>query len=176
MHSSKWPAGLCPLQAKVPGAKKGGEPLPEGMLWLLLTGDVSPFPAPGTCRLAGLSWPPLHTQACTHASTLSPPVPLPSPPPLPQVPTADQVRSVTALLQERSALPAHVTQVLAALPEGTHPMVQLSQAVLSLQVGSKFSAAYNAGVHKSKCVAPRYVALHGVGRAVECCCCCCCGC
>ena len=29
------------LQQKLPGAKPGGEPLPEGLLWLLLTGDVS---------------------------------------------------------------------------------------------------------------------------------------
>lgn len=28
------------LQAKLPKAKAGGEPLPEGLLWLLLTGDV----------------------------------------------------------------------------------------------------------------------------------------
>ncbi len=29
------------LQEKLPAAKPGGEPLPEGLLWLLLTGDVS---------------------------------------------------------------------------------------------------------------------------------------
>lgn len=29
------------LQQMLPGAKPGGEPLPEGLLWLLLTGDVS---------------------------------------------------------------------------------------------------------------------------------------
>lgn len=29
------------LQKMLPGAKPGGEPLPEGLLWLLLTGDVS---------------------------------------------------------------------------------------------------------------------------------------
>lgn len=28
------------LQQKLPGAKPGGEPLPEGLLWLLLTGEV----------------------------------------------------------------------------------------------------------------------------------------
>lgn len=28
------------LQAKLPRAKAGGEPLPEGLLWLLLTGEV----------------------------------------------------------------------------------------------------------------------------------------
>lgn len=28
------------LQGVLPGAKKGGQPLPEGLLWLLLTGDI----------------------------------------------------------------------------------------------------------------------------------------
>jgi len=28
-------------QKKLPGAIKGGEPLPEGLLWLLVTGEVS---------------------------------------------------------------------------------------------------------------------------------------
>lgn len=28
------------LQAQLPAAKEGGEPLPEGLLWLLLTNEV----------------------------------------------------------------------------------------------------------------------------------------
>jgi hypothetical protein len=28
-------------QKKLPGAISGGEPLPEGLLWLLITGEVS---------------------------------------------------------------------------------------------------------------------------------------
>ncbi len=28
------------LQEKLPAAKQGGEPLPEGLMWLLLTGEV----------------------------------------------------------------------------------------------------------------------------------------
>ena len=28
------------VQEKLPAAKEGGEPLPEGLLWLLLTGEV----------------------------------------------------------------------------------------------------------------------------------------
>jgi hypothetical protein len=31
----------CALQEKLPSAIPDGEPLPEGLLWLLLTGDVS---------------------------------------------------------------------------------------------------------------------------------------
>lgn len=35
------PSLLCLLsQEKLPAAKEGGEPLPEGLLWLLLTGEV----------------------------------------------------------------------------------------------------------------------------------------
>ena len=35
--------GLCMgtlSQEKLPAAKEGGEPLPEGLMWLLLTGEV----------------------------------------------------------------------------------------------------------------------------------------
>lgn len=35
-------------QERLPGAKPGGEPLPEGMLWLLLTGQASSYVR---CRL-----------------------------------------------------------------------------------------------------------------------------
>lgn len=31
------------LQKKLPAAQQGGEPLPEGLLWLLLTGEVRCF-------------------------------------------------------------------------------------------------------------------------------------
>lgn len=31
---------LLSVQEKLPAAKEGGEPLPEGLLWLLLTGEV----------------------------------------------------------------------------------------------------------------------------------------
>ena len=52
-----------------------------------------------------------------------------------QVPTADQVSGLSEDLRSRSKLPQHVLKVLDALPEGTHPMTQLSTAVMSLQVG-----------------------------------------
>mmetsp|Transcript_9601 Transcript_9601/g.26085 ORF Transcript_9601/g.26085 Transcript_9601/m.26085 type:complete len:464 (+) Transcript_9601:114-1505(+) len=92
------------LQSSLPGAKQGGEPLPEGLLWLLFTGDI---------------------------------------------PTVAQVTSVTEMLRARSALPATVQAVLKAMPENTHPMTQFATAVMSLQPGSKFAAAYGKGVHKS---------------------------
>lgn len=93
------------LQAQLPAAKEGGEPIPEGLLWLLLTGDV---------------------------------------------PTQAQAEAVSDELRSRAALPEHVRTLLAGLPKGTHPMTQLAQAVLGLQLDSKFSAAYNAGIHKTK--------------------------
>ena len=42
---------------------------------------------------------------------------------------------MTKELQARSQLPPQVAKVLAAMPKETHPMTQLSQAVLALQVG-----------------------------------------
>lgn len=99
------------LQASLPAAKPGGEPLPEGLLWLLLTGDV---------------------------------------------PTAAQARSVTEDLRSRSALPPHVAATLAALPKEAHPMTQLCAAVLALQPGSRFAAAYARGIHKSQYWEPFY--------------------
>lgn len=50
-----------------------------------------------------------------------------------QVPNAQQVAELSGELRSRAALPPHVTKVLAALPPDTHPMTQLSTAVLSLQ-------------------------------------------
>lgn len=96
------------LQEKLPVAKENSPfrcPLPEGLLWLLLTGDL---------------------------------------------PTPDQVKGLSEDLRRRSHLPKFVYTLLDHLPYGTHPMTQLSQAVLSLQVESKFQKAYHNGVHKSK--------------------------
>eukprot|EP00891_Asterochloris_glomerata_P002887 jgi/Astpho2/2887/e_gw1.00050.260.1_t len=99
------------LQAKLPAAKPKGEPLPEGLLWLLLTGEV---------------------------------------------PTQEQVVSVTKELQARSQLPPQVAKVLAAMPKDTHPMTQLSQAVLALQPSSHFARAYSEGIAKTKFWEPVY--------------------
>lgn len=53
---------------------------------------------------------------------------------LPQIPSKDQVIGLSEDLRARSKLPQHVLKVLDALPQGTHPMTQLSTAVMSLQV------------------------------------------
>ena len=53
---------------------------------------------------------------------------------LPQLPSAEQVAELSGELRSRAELPRHVTRALAELPPGTHPMTQLSIAVLALQV------------------------------------------
>ena len=93
------------LQNELPAAIEGGEPLPEGLLWLLFTGEV---------------------------------------------PNKAQVESVTEMLRERSQLPPSVSAVLEAMPQDTHPMTKFAASVLALQPGSKFAAAYEKGVHKTK--------------------------
>lgn len=42
------------------------------------------------------------------------------------------------------------------MPADTHPMTQLCAAVLTLQPASKFAAAYQSGIHKSKYWEPFY--------------------
>jgi len=98
-------------QARLPSALPGGEPLPEGLLWLLLTGEI---------------------------------------------PTAAQAASVSADWAARSALPPHLAAVLSALPRDTHPMTQLIVGISSLQPSSRFAAAYQAGLHKSRLWEPAF--------------------
>jgi len=94
------------LQKLLPAYEKGGEPLPEALIWLLLTSEV---------------------------------------------PTKAQCDELTAELHKRSALPAHVEQMMRALPHKTmHPMTQFSMGLLACQTESKFAQAYRDGVHKSK--------------------------
>jgi citrate synthase len=88
------------MQKVLPTAPGGTQPLPEGLLWLLLTGDI---------------------------------------------PTEAQVKSVTRDLMARSSVPPHVMMMLRSLPPGTHPMTQLSMAVLALQPDSVFARQYQAG-------------------------------
>lgn len=94
------------LQDKLPKyrGQATGEPLPEGLLWLLLTGDI---------------------------------------------PTLAQVEGLTAELHARATLPAHVPEMIAAFPKGTHPMTQLSCATMALNTESVFAQKYAEGIHKS---------------------------
>jgi citrate synthase len=73
-----------------------------------------------------------------------------------EMPTPAQAASVSADWRARAALPPHVVATLAALPKETHPMTQLIVAISALQPASKFAAAYQAGLHKSKYWEPAY--------------------
>jgi citrate synthase len=78
----------------LPKAPGGSEPLPEGLFWLLCTGEI---------------------------------------------PSQAQVASLTADLERRSALPAHVRAMIQNFPKNMHPMSQFSAAVLGLQTESLFA-------------------------------------
>jgi len=96
------------LQEKLPtfkGTPGQGEPIPEALIWLLLTSEI---------------------------------------------PTPEQTKSLTAELYSRRQLPAHVEPLIRSLPKTMHPMTQLSLALQACQVNSKFAAAYEKGVNKSK--------------------------
>jgi len=94
------------LRERLPKASGGGdEPLPEGIMWLMLTGEI---------------------------------------------PSDAQVRGLTEELASRAEVPRAVFDVLDALPKNTHPMTQLSAALLAMQPESKFAKAYQEGVHKTE--------------------------
>ena len=95
---------ITELQQKLPKACPSGEPLPEGLLWLFLTGNM---------------------------------------------PSKEQVAGLSAELRKRADIPPQVFKVLKALPARTHPMTQLSCAIMSMQPDSKFARAYENGLRKS---------------------------
>lgn len=102
---------MAECRSALPSASPGGEPLPEGMFWLLLTGEL---------------------------------------------PTPAQAAGVTAAWRSRAALPPSVLATLDSLPAGTHPMTQLVVGVAAMQPGSRFAAAYEAGVPKRDYWGPVY--------------------
>ena len=92
------------LQRRLPKATANGEPLPEGIMWLMLTGEI---------------------------------------------PSDAEVKTLSRELAARAELPKAVHDVLDALPKNTHPMTQLSCALMAMQPESKFAKAYQDGVHKT---------------------------
>ncbi|GFZ00639.1 citrate synthase family protein [Actinidia rufa] len=118
-------------QKLLPAAKPDGEPLPEGLLWLLLTGKILPV------------------HSCSYTVMLSPPY-------LVQVPTRGQVNALSKELRSRAAVPDHVYKAIDALPVSAHPMTQFATGVLALQVQSEFQKAYEKGIPKSKYWEPTY--------------------
>ena len=91
---------LRQLLPKVPG---GTEPLPEGLFYLMLIGEL---------------------------------------------PTYDDVLEIQANWAARSTVPAHVYAALDAMPITTHPMTQLTMAIMALQTESVFAKAYREGINK----------------------------
>jgi len=59
-----------------------------------------------------------------------------------EVPDEEQVHDVLHDFKGRANVPYYVFDVIRALPVGTHPMVMLSSAVLSMQRDSKFARYY----------------------------------
>lgn len=99
-------------RAILPKIAGGAEPQPEGLLWLLLTGEV---------------------------------------------PTESQVRGLTADLHQRSSsIPQHTIDLIRSQPKNTHPMASLCMGVMSMQVNSKFAAAYDTGMKKTEYWGPTY--------------------
>lgn len=94
------------LQKTLPTATKDGEPLPEGLLWLLLTGDI---------------------------------------------PSEAQVHALSGELKSRSKLPPQVQKVLAAMPEGTHPMTQFSQVVSNCRAFILRWKSLHSDIHSASC-------------------------
>lgn len=116
------PSSFARLQEKLPAAKPGGEPIPEGLLWLLMTGDVSPLSLAASLQSLRACSPASSPMGCSRRA--DPPAPpaephaapapallLPSLPARPQMPTAEQAKSVTEELRARSTVPDHVYKV-----------------------------------------------------------------
>lgn len=92
------------LREKLPKAEGGHEPLPEGLFYLMLLGDL---------------------------------------------PTKADVDNISKIWNERASVPAHVYDVINALPKTTHPMTQFAVAINAMQTESEFAKAYSAGIPKS---------------------------
>lgn len=93
------------LREQLPKAEGGSEPLPEGLFYLMLIGEV---------------------------------------------PTQEDVAEITKVWESRSEVPAHVFQVIDALPASAHSMTQFGAAVLALQTESEFAKAYEKGISKKE--------------------------
>lgn len=99
------------LRDLLPKVDGGREPLPEGLFWLLLTGEL---------------------------------------------PTSEQVQWLTDEWEKRAQVPEHTFKVIESLPIDTHPMTQLSAAIVSMQTDSVFSKRYAEGLSKNDYWDPTY--------------------
>lgn len=67
-----------------------------------------------------------------------------------EVPTDEEVKWLTDQWTNRSIVPEHTFKMLDAMPTDTHPMTQLSAAIISLQTGSVFARRYSEGMNKTE--------------------------
>lgn len=115
-------------QRMLPKAKGGEEPLPEGLFWLLITGDV-PNEAQVYYSVAIASF-----KLVVNILYF----------------LCIQAKSLSKEWANRADLPAHVVTMLNNFPSNLHPMSQFSAAITALNSESKFAKAYAEGIHKSK--------------------------
>ena len=73
-----------------------------------------------------------------------------------EIPTEEQVKWVSEEWAKRSDVPKHTFDLLDALPANTHPMAQLSAAVISMESDSVFSQRYAEGLSKYDYWDPTY--------------------
>lgn len=65
-----------------------------------------------------------------------------------ETPTREQAQQVEAEWAKRSEVPDYVYKMIKAMPQDTHPMILLAQAVLALGHDSAFHRQYDAGMKK----------------------------
>lgn len=138
-------------QQKLPKAPGGEEPLPEGLFWLLVTGDVpseaqvSHFRIQQAPKLSNnlkrklICGKIFFYNLCNFNRRI-----------FFESILVFKVKAVSKEWAERAELAPHVVSLLNNLPTSVHPMAQLSAAITVLSSDSKFQKAYNSGIHKSK--------------------------
>ena len=65
-----------------------------------------------------------------------------------EIPTKEEAMAVEAEWDKRAEIPDYVYKMLKAMPKDTHPMILLTQAVMSLGVNSSFAKKYKEGMKK----------------------------
>jgi citrate synthase len=73
-----------------------------------------------------------------------------------ELPTEEDAHEVSNQWARRSHVPKHVFDMLDMLPKHTHPMTQLSMAILAMQTESSFAAEYRKGLNKKDYWDPMY--------------------
>ncbi len=73
-----------------------------------------------------------------------------------EIPTPEEVDWLTDQWTHRSNVPQHTFDLLDSLPVDTHPMTQLSAAIISLQTESCFARRYAEGMKKTDYWDPTY--------------------